>query len=398
MRWLFLALLIITLVFAYNACKPEYNLYLKIRLVDEQYRPVSNAYVSLTYQVSKTVHNLNESAEYKTTPFKQTNSSGLVVFHVVNKEKDENKLDCKIQVHVTKFRYKKDFVIDLHNLTYEVLFKVPFHKLTLKAVKDNKPVKGRFVVENESYEGYSVTLDVPEGYVSGYMYYEGIKRFFNITVSNDTVRYVSATPLKAHIKLVNSFGEPVDGFVEIDGKKYVGNEFDVDLPYYGYMCVAGTSTVTKRVRIEGNNATIAFDMEPPSVKILRATYNNSIFEIEFSALDEGPFASGIKEVNVIAVHKKPLYGAVAPLGYGTYVYSTKILNLTDDINFTIHVKDNEGNSKIVKGKYMIKKQTITDKSKEEKEFNWMYVYVIIGGILLVLLIVAFIKLKDLLSD
>ncbi len=394
MRWLFLALLITTLVFAYNACEPEYNLYLKIRVVDEQFRPVPNAYVSLTYQVSKTVHSLNETADYRTTPLKQTNASGLVTFHVVNKEKDVDNLDCKIKVHITKFRYAQDFEIDLHNLTYESLFKVPFYRLTLKAVKDDKPISARFIVENESYEGSSITLSVPEGYVSGYMFYEGIKRFFNITVSNDTVRYISATPLKAHVKIVNSFGEPVDGFVEINGKNYTGQEFDIDLPYYGYVCIAGASNITKRVKIESENTTIAFDREAPFVKVLRASYNDTIFEIEFSAIDEGAYASGIKEVNVIAVHRKPLFGSISPIGYNTYLYSTKVSNLTDNITFTIKVEDNEGNVKIVEGKYIVEKK---EENKEETG-DLTFVYVIIGVVLLVLLYFAFIKLKDLLSD
>ena len=387
-----------------NGCEPSYTKDIKIRVADYNYRPINNAFVSIYYQVSstKTKHGV---PIYTFTPTKMTNKSGIVVIRVYNKEFNPSKVDCVVKAYVTLMDKTIVKKIDIDRMPYEVLIKLNASRVTFNIYENGKRVdEGIAVILNKTYN-LSTTkyLFFPKGRYNVSVFYRYAKRSYTINTETDT-------SLDIDFRKVNvSFGVYDDRGNEVPYNITIGNEVikeiykiesgtreTVELIAGVYVAKVEALGREKEIPIDTTKKSVyefSFDLHEPELISYKIKREGDLLNLYITAIDEGRFASGVKEVAIEATYpsanvvRKYMEKIAKDSYFATLPYA-------NSIEIKITIVDNEGNAKIIEALYKAKEEVKEKESKGGYNIIWpIIILIVLAG-----LIIAGIYIKNKLEE
>jgi hypothetical protein len=361
--------MLVSLVFSFNACKPGFEQHVKIRVVDEQYRPVPGVTVELRYQSQGHV----KPATYFMLK-KTTNSSGLVDFWVQNLEDDEKYLDCNLYVSLSYHGFVKNVTFSLKDFLYTFLVKVPFHKVTFRFFESGKPVNVKLVIDNDwVFENVSkVTVFLPKGKHSMAAFYNGMDRYLYFDVKEDRFVDVSFQQYKTTLVVVDDKGRPMDCVFTWNGQNVSFSGMTEFLTGEGN--ISGRlhcGNYTREVSlITGQKNVLHIDVSPPKIDVESVEVLEGIVYVKIDAIDLGLYSSGLKEVYVTdGKHRiSPSYVS------GKYLFEFPYENKT----YYVYAVDKNGNT-------AFKRLEISEEEKVEEEQDeggipWLWIVFGLAGL------------------
>ena len=392
-----IAIMFVFLLSTSNPCSPKYVKTIPIRVVDYNYRPVENAYVSIYYQLTSSVTDEGKP-KYTSTKKYPTNSSGMVEITIRNLETNPSRVDCNIKINVSLFNYETEEEVNIDEMPKTILIKIPAKRLTINIYDQNlNPLEGRAIIGDESIEvNGSKSLFVPKGKLNVLVIHNFRKKSYDLNIKEDTTltsifEYqdisINVMDEKGNLlpfKLVNH-GEEVEAIGHVNLRIPAGIT-EVEVHVAGEKRVVDIDTSKKQVY------NIFIDRSAPKVYALDIKQNDYETVIDLVSEDEGKYASGVKKI----------YGKLL-FDDGT-VIEKEFINLEGDnyefgvqksgsFQFTITAYDKENNILILKGRHEI---TYEDNPVEIEEEGDLLPYII--GILVIGLIGGAIYVKKKLQE
>ncbi len=413
---LILLAFILSLGFAAQ-CTPGFSETISVQVLDGKMRPVQNAKVNFTFQVSATA-----SKGYFTTPPFITNFEGKTSYSVDNQEILESKVDCNIVIRASYGSASTQKTIVAQNHENLVQLKLDLYGVTIQVVDQNgKPLPGAEVwIGNASQitnnQGI-VFFMVKSGTSTIYVKYEDGKIEDVIDVNNDTVKKVGVGLYPFTIIVRDDNANKLAAVVTIGNKTYSIPNGTLTLEKLATarpIVVVRYKNLEKYVDVDltlKNDYEAFFDLTNPIIfRVSEPEFGEEIIKMNISADDPGQFPSGIAQNGVQLEYdvnrtKEWTKATVYQKKKGGFVAEIPIQGAESRVDFKVNVKDKEGNSASLEGWFTVPQeieQTQINQTnqtnligddgggKQQGSFPWLAV---IGIVIIIVVVVVYFKYK-----
>ncbi|MBI5224217.1 hypothetical protein HY990_07395 [Candidatus Micrarchaeota archaeon] len=411
-----LLLFISTTIFA--SCQGGYNDSFTLRILDAKYRPLPDAVFTMKYDTGSAAY----GKAYFTTANMSVDQNAQKFVYVTNSGAAGplRTLDCDITINayvlgggrgttvVTGSEHGAIVDVVVSNaypivVTLQDQFGVPLQNASITIAKkqfrsdNNGEVRTYIGVGDQPYE-----INYLEGAKSG-----------TINVVDDTIFPLTLRGSSIRIDLYNQKGEPIDANITIFGKEQIvqngiltkdkvfGDEIKYQANYRG---------VTKNGTIypeRSNYEKIVFDIEAPAIGEITTETRENITRLNIQVTDQGTMASGV-DTKTFKLSYRVEPEDPSSVWQNALVYtssrelmSAEIPELPSNkiVQFKIEVKDKEGNLATLGGRFTSPKLNVTTPAIDQNSTNTQptppstqpqeqgipLLYIVIGGILLILI-------------
>ncbi|MBU1166155.1 hypothetical protein KKF81_04340 [Candidatus Micrarchaeota archaeon] len=390
----------------------------QVRVLDAKYRPIPEASVWITYD-----RGTSFGDKYFTTPVNYTDSNGMVDYYIRNMGTGTREIDCDIDISASVGGSTRSRTIEANihgtpiDMVMDDVYPVMFYvRDQHRAAIQNSTVTIDGKTEKTNEYG-SVKFFLKKGDHDYLATYLDAKQAGTITVNDDDAYEVLFEPNELEIHVLDDQGNKLhislfilnqtfdleDGYFQRD--KIFGNSIEYTINYNGVVKGDVIDPASK------NNLTIIYDLRSPLLESVDVQTQNNQTTLLITASDPGIYASGVDVSSISVLYK---LGTAASdtdwntattfsTGHNTFTADLGQLPSNNIMEFKIGIKDREGNSAIITGKFSTlfvpvpqnntQNQTITQPIEDTgQEIPLIY---IIGGVILVILaIYLLIRIKS----
>lgn len=366
MKMTLLILLIFVLGLSFAAqCSLGFSENINVQVLDGNLRPVQNAEVNFTFQVSKTT-----GKGYFTTPPFITNADGKTSYLVDNQEIVESKLDCNIVIKATYGSASTQKTIIAQNHENLVQLKLGIYGVTVLVVDQNeKPLSGAEVwIENVSQTTNNLGITffmVKSGTSVIYVKYADGKVEDQVVVENDTVKKVGVGLYPFTLTVRDDNGNKLNSVATIGNSTFnvVNGTLALEkLATARPIVVVKYQNLEKEIDVDltlKNDYEAFFDITAPIIlNVSEPEVGEQILKINILADDPGVFPSGIAQGGVkldydVNRTKEWTSATVYQKKKGGFVAEIPIQVPKSRMDFKVNVNDKEGNSASVEGWFLV---------------------------------------------
>jgi hypothetical protein len=412
--FVFFVLLVLSLGFAAQ-CRPGFAENIYVQVLDAKMRPVENAKVSFTYQVS-----YSTGKGYFTTPYFYTDKEGKTSYLVINEEQLAERVDCNIVIRAAYGSASAQKTIIAENHENLVQLKLDIYDLAIIVVDQNgKPLSGAEVwVENVSrvtdVDGLAF-FKVKPGINVVYVKYADGKIEHEVVVNNDTIEKVGVGLYPLTISVRDDNGNYLNAIAMIGNNTYtVNGTLTIEkLATARPLVVVRYKNVEKEIDVDltiKNEYSVFFDNTNPVItNVSDPEFRGDVIKLTIYANDPGQFASGIAPNGVelkydVNKSKQWAKASVYQKAKGVFIAEIPTQPPESRIDFALTVKDKEGNWASMDGWFLVpteqqEKQaenatepvppSPSNQSDQESRFPWLLAIIA----LIVIIAIAFVYLK-----
>ncbi len=369
-------------------CYPGFEKEVRVRVVDNGMRPIEGAIVKIYYQVTSTITDRGEP-KYAYTPEVLTNSSGIAEFFIVNREMNEDKLDCNIEIIVDLGSYRREEKINIEEMPKEVLIKMNAYPLVV-SVKDQygNPLNATMRIDRreKSFEGTGIIHLYPNRYELEVLYKDLVSKKYNVTINQDSFIRVVFPIYEVSLSIENSRGEKLMFRVVGENESYEGKT-TLKIPSDAQkLRVEVFGEVNEIIEVPlslptKKNYEIRLDREAPEFEKIEIKTVRNETRVRVYVEDKGEYASGVEKVIATLTFEDDTILVREAENKGEYYEA--VFNKVGNSQFSIRAYDKEGNERIIKGVHSVNK-----KVKEKEEASFEFDPIILGGIVIGLIILV----------
>ncbi len=378
--------LILLLILSYgpgkDACKPGFDEYITITLLDKAGMPIPNAEVYVTFVIDGAVN-----PPRTITSLNITNMGGKAGFRLFNNQQYYANLDCSVKVEIKLYNqtvYKNNRLISLKDIypNYQIDLDLP--KIKIFFVLDNNDmvtVDKLILFGNYEYNNvYMFESYVPRE-IWGTVSFRNLVREFNYTIRDNKTIYFLFSPVKYYISTFDDKNQPLRCKAQLNNVEYEING-PTEISIWDSI-VKGQIKCSNKVQDvllteKNNKLEYWFDVTPPIISDFRVERVEKDYVIlGVNVFDPNQYATGVKEVLFY------LNGELIRPSYVSGSYYYRIPN--QDASLKIVAIDKANNAREIEAQYKriedteIKKEEV--KKKDDDPISWFVLLIGVGLLL-----------------
>ena len=395
--------------FAFSAaCEIQFVDQVNVRVFNENYIAVKDAVASVTYQLDKT------TAKGHYTAMKITDENGRANFTLINLERLEQNLDCKIDINVVFDTQNVTKTITAQSHPSNIDFVIKAHILTIRVLDQNsRPIEGAEVfVQNRTAITDKLgraSFIVGEGKVNVLAKYDVGKIEQEIEVKKQLQYDIGFAFYPLKITILDDNGKKLFADVKVGEESYEADGI-LELSKIARAKPAVTVTygnVQKQIKVDLAAQTeygVVYDLHAPRLGGITAQKTDKQIRLIMDIIDDGNHASGVNPQSIVFTYHYDTdewsRGSAFAITQNSYGLELPIKKGAAILFFSVEVKDKEGNKAIFEGKIPVSEytkqeinQTVTTKKDEEKPKDELPLPAIIGLAVVALIIYIIYRFK-----